>query len=49
MSCSGDIGYYEDDGHLVISDRLKELIKYKGFQVRCVAYVVTSRFVVESV
>lgn len=30
---SGDIGYYDEDGHFFIVDRLKELIKYKGFQV----------------
>ena len=30
---AGDIGYYEEDRHVVISDRLKELIKVKGLQV----------------
>ena len=30
---SGDIGHYDEDGQLYIVDRLKELIKYKGFQV----------------
>nr|ADK56478.1 luciferase [Taximastinocerus sp. FGCA-2010] len=30
---SGDIGYYEEDGTIYIVDRLKELIKYKGYQV----------------
>ena len=31
---SGDIGYYDEEGDFFIIDRLKELIKVKGFQVR---------------
>lgn len=30
---TGDIGFIDDDEELFIVDRLKELIKYKGFQV----------------
>ena len=30
---TGDIGYGDEDGYFTIVDRLKELIKYKGFQV----------------
>ncbi|XP_044487534.1 4-coumarate--CoA ligase 2-like [Mangifera indica] len=30
---TGDIGYIDDDDELFIVDRMKEIIKYKGFQV----------------
>ncbi|XOV90072.1 MAG: 4-coumarate--CoA ligase family protein [Pseudomonadota bacterium] len=30
---TGDVGHIDEDGHFTIVDRLKELIKYKGFQV----------------
>ncbi|CAK8685897.1 unnamed protein product [Clavelina lepadiformis] len=31
--CTGDIGHYDENGMVYLVDRLKELIKYKGFQV----------------
>lgn len=29
----GDIGHFDNDGNYFVIDRLKELIKVKGFQV----------------
>ncbi|MDH4147987.1 MAG: AMP-binding protein, partial [Acidimicrobiia bacterium] len=30
---TGDVGHIDADGHLFVVDRVKELIKYNGFQV----------------
>jgi long-subunit acyl-CoA synthetase (AMP-forming) len=30
---TGDVGYVDDDDEIFIVDRLKEIIKYRGFQV----------------
>ena len=31
---TGDIGYYDELQRIYVVDRVKELIKYKGFQVK---------------
>ncbi|XP_071080194.1 probable 4-coumarate--CoA ligase 1 [Haliotis cracherodii] len=30
---TGDLGFYDDDGHYYIVDRLKDIIKFKGYQI----------------
>ncbi|XP_067000160.2 luciferin 4-monooxygenase [Anabrus simplex] len=30
---SGDIGYYDDNGFIYVVDRIKDLIKYRGFHI----------------
>ncbi|PSN29669.1 Luciferin 4-monooxygenase [Blattella germanica] len=33
---TGDVGYYDNQGYFFIVDRVKELIKYKGFQLEAI-------------
>lgn len=35
---TGDVGYYDSDGYFYVVDRIKELIKYKAYQVNNVTF-----------
>lgn len=41
---TGDVGYIDDDGDVFIVERVKELIKYKGFQVSSRAHKSAERW-----
>lgn len=42
----GDIGYYDEDEYFFIVDRVKEFVKYKGYQVKVIRYDVNNNCLV---
>ena len=42
FSAAGDIGHYDEQGHLYVIDRLKELIKYQAYQFCIKTFISTS-------
>ena len=42
---TGDVARYREDGQFIIVDRLKELIKVKGHQVRIISSGLINQFI----
>ena len=43
---TGDIGFIDEEEEIFIVDRIKEIIKYKGFQVHVTIIIISTQIII---